>query len=61
MTDALVKASMENGVEVRILVSKWNHTSPHLRAYMHTLRAFNGINGAKIRIVSTFSYCPIAF
>ena len=52
LTDNLIRISMERGVEVRILVSQWAHTSSKLRSYMNSLRALNGVNGAKIRVVS---------
>ncbi|VDK37857.1 unnamed protein product [Taenia asiatica] len=50
LVNALLKASMENNVEVRILLSQWNHTPPNQRKYMESLRALNGANGARIRI-----------
>nr|CDS24466.1 phospholipase d3 [Echinococcus granulosus] len=50
LVNALVKASMENNVEVRILISEWDHTPPKQRQYMESLRALNGANGARIRI-----------
>ncbi|KAL5108595.1 5'-3 exonuclease PLD3 [Taenia crassiceps] len=50
LANALVKASIENNVEVRILLSQWNHTPPSQRQYMESLRALNGANGARIRI-----------
>ncbi|VDM31143.1 unnamed protein product [Hydatigera taeniaeformis] len=53
LTDALVKASMENNVEVRILVSRWDHTSSNQRQYMESLRALDGANGVRIRICAS--------
>uniref|UniRef100_A0A5K3FU71 PLD phosphodiesterase domain-containing protein n=2 Tax=Mesocestoides corti TaxID=53468 RepID=A0A5K3FU71_MESCO len=50
LTNALVQASMEHGVEVRILVSRWRHTSPKMHNYMRSLRALNGVNNAHLRI-----------
>ncbi|KAM7536163.1 hypothetical protein Aperf_G00000090146 [Anoplocephala perfoliata] len=50
LLNALIKASVDRGVEVRILVSQWAHTSPNLRHYMRAIRALNGVNGAILRI-----------
>ncbi|VUZ48242.1 unnamed protein product [Hymenolepis diminuta] len=50
LSNALIKASMERSVKVRILVSHWAHTSPKLPHFMKAIRALHGVNGASLRI-----------
>nr|CDS30548.1 phospholipase d3 [Hymenolepis microstoma] len=50
LSNALIRASLERGVEVRILVSHWAHTSPKLRHFMKAIRTLHGVNGASLRI-----------
>lgn len=57
LLNALIKVSMDRGVEVRILVSHWAHTSPQLPQFMKAIRLLNGINGAILRVVRhTYTY-----
>ncbi|KAF8386450.1 hypothetical protein PRIPAC_75592, partial [Pristionchus pacificus] len=41
LQDALVRAAMERYVEVRFMMSKWDHTIPKQYPFMHALDAFN--------------------
>ncbi|GMS79188.1 hypothetical protein PENTCL1PPCAC_1363, partial [Pristionchus entomophagus] len=41
LQDALVRAAMERYVEVRFMMSKWDHTIPNQYAFLHALDKFN--------------------
>lgn len=41
LQDALVRAAMERYVDVRFMMSKWDHTYKQQYAFMHALDAFN--------------------
>ncbi|XP_074663041.1 5'-3' exonuclease PLD3-like isoform X2 [Tubulanus polymorphus] len=48
--DALRTASLDNKVEVRLLISLWNHTNPIMIQYLKSLQDLNGAFGARISI-----------
>ncbi|CAH8443424.1 unnamed protein product [Schistosoma turkestanicum] len=48
--DALRRAAIDRSVEVRLLISKWKHTSLATEHYLNSLRALNGIQSAQIRV-----------
>ena len=52
--DALRRASLERGVEVRIMASWWNHSRPAMVKYLNSIAAVNGAMRAKIKVVSFF-------
>ena len=45
--DALRRVAYENGVEVRLMASQWNHTKPDMIKYMRSLQDLNGIETAQ--------------
>ena len=49
--DALRRASLERGVEIRIMASWWNHSNPDMVKYLNSLAAFNGAMKAKVSVV----------
>ncbi|KAK2176723.1 hypothetical protein NP493_644g05000 [Ridgeia piscesae] len=48
--DALRRASLEQGVEVRIMASLWNHTNPDMMKYLHSLAALSGAMKATVSV-----------
>ncbi|CAH8477766.1 unnamed protein product [Heterobilharzia americana] len=48
--NALRKAAIDRSVEVRLLISRWSHSSPAMRNYLSSLRAINGVRSARVRI-----------
>ncbi|CAH8572441.1 unnamed protein product [Dicrocoelium dendriticum] len=48
--EALRTAAIDRGVEVRLLISRWPHTSKSSLKYQSSLRALNGVQGSTIRI-----------
>jgi len=49
--DALRKVSLEKGVKVRLLASKWNSTKPDMIKYMQSLADISGAMKADIQVV----------
>ena len=41
--DALREAAIERKVQVRLLISLWNHTRPDMFYYLRSLSALNGV------------------
>ena len=56
--NALRQVSMERGVEVRLIVSWWNHSRPDLPNYLSSLQALSGVMNATIQVVG---YCVYTF
>ena len=53
--DALRKASVERGVQVRILASLWNNTKPDMIHFLRSLADVSGAAKADIQVVSVTS------
>lgn len=49
--DALRRASLERGVEIRIMASWWNHSNPDMVKYLNSLAALSGAMKAKVSVV----------
>eukprot|EP00094_Tigriopus_californicus_P006032 TCALIF_05810-PB protein Name:"Similar to PLD3 Phospholipase D3 (Pongo abelii)" AED:0.45 eAED:0.45 QI:0/0.71/0.62/0.87/0.28/0.25/8/155/491 len=56
--DRLRKAAIERSVEVRLLLSHWDHTRPDMKAYILSLMALNGTNNGSVRIEGRFFQVP---
>lgn len=50
--DALRKVSLEKGINVRLLISKWNHTKPDMFKYLRSLADISGALKAHIEVVT---------
>ncbi|CAH8450013.1 unnamed protein product [Schistosoma rodhaini] len=48
--NALRKAAIDRSVEVRLLISKWNHTSSSTENFLNSLRAIYGVQSAQVRV-----------
>ncbi|KAF8570439.1 hypothetical protein P879_02387 [Paragonimus westermani] len=48
--DALRSAAIDRGLEVRLLISMWPHTSKTMRSYLSSLKAVDGIGKGHIRV-----------
>ncbi|KAI0210847.1 5'-3' exonuclease PLD3 [Lamellibrachia satsuma] len=48
--DALRRASLERGVEIRIMASWWNHSNPDMVKYLNSLAALSGAMKAKVSV-----------
>lgn len=49
--DALRTAAITRRVEVHLLASLWNHTSPDMLKFLDSLSRLNGIRKSKIEVV----------
>jgi len=58
--NAIRKALIERGVEVKLLFSLWEHTKLNMYNYMASLKALNGTNGGQIdtRLFKVPSFSP---
>lgn len=50
--NALRKAAIDRSVEVRLLISKWKHTSSVTENFLNSIRAISGVRSAQVRVVS---------
>ena len=57
--DALRRASLEQGVEVRIMASLWNRTKPDMIKYLHSLAALSGAMKATVSVVCHNPQAPV--
>ena len=53
--NALRKASLERGVQVRVLASLWNHTKHDMVYFLRSLTDITGAMKADIQVVSVAS------
>ena len=53
--NALRKASLERGVQVRVLASLWNHTKPDMIHFLRSLTDISGAMKADVQVVSVAS------
>ncbi|CAH8446668.1 unnamed protein product [Schistosoma mattheei] len=48
--NALRKAAIDRSVEVRLLISKWKHTSSVTENFLNSIRAISGVRSAQVRV-----------
>lgn len=53
--DALRRVSIEKGVHVRLLASRWIHTHSDMLKLLHSLASVDGVAAAHIEVVSELS------
>lgn len=50
IVDALMTSAINNGTEIRILASHWDHTNPDMYRVMTSLRNMNNVQNSRIKV-----------